>query len=83
MKRRQAAILCGFFVSSLTFWKTILYYLRYACHGEHLLAAVVETEELVLWIVTPGIIWFLIPACFIVSYGRLILAALRNQGNKL
>ena len=73
-------ILLAFFVSTLTFWKTVAFVLRYThlCNGGHLLAHV-SWGEMWLWFLFPNTVWIACSFLCICYFGRLLGGSLKEK----
>ena len=83
LKKSKAAILCGFLVSTMTAWKTLLFWMRTfpIFGGGHLLGHT-TWGDYIFWIIIGNGLWTCIPAAFIYAYGKIILKALNDMKEK-
>lgn len=77
-------MLVGFFVSALTFWKTVLYMLQYTelCNGSQRVAHLNWNQFLFLFLLPNGI-WIVFPFVFIVFFGTQLYSLILNSKSKL
>lgn len=70
LTRNKGAVLTGFFVSALTWWKTVIYMLQYTwlSNGAHLVSHLNWMQFSFLFLIPNGI-WIVVPAWFMLSYG--------------
>ncbi|XP_065885355.1 uncharacterized protein [Dysidea avara] len=75
--RSSKAVLVGFLVSVLTFWKTVLYMIQYTeiCNGGDRLSHV-DIGNAILFFVIPNGFWLVFPFILIIYYGRKLSTAL-------
>ena len=76
-RKVKEGLLVGFFVSSLTFWKTVLFTLRYTafCNGSHHLGDA-NWDNLFLFILLPSALWIGCPLLLVCFYGTLLKSML-------
>lgn len=79
----RGAVLTGFFVSSLTWWKTVIYMLQYTwlCNGAHLVTHLDWTQLVFLFLIPNGI-WILFPMWFMLSYGSQLCHSVMSYKDK-
>ena len=70
-------------MSSLTFWKTVLYMMQYLdlCNGGHAVAHLNWSQYVFLFWVPSGV-WLVCPAYFIVTYGLQLRALIQTESKK-
>ena len=70
----------GFLVTTMTFWKTVLYMMQYTnlCNGSHLIEHL-DMATLMFGFLIPNLTWIVVPFLLMVYFGRRIVSALLNQ----
>ena len=83
LKKSKAAILCGFLVSTMTAWKTLLFWIRtFPILGGGHLHAHTTWGDYIFWIAFVNCLWIGVPAAFVYAYGKIILKALYDTKEK-
>ncbi|XP_065885867.1 uncharacterized protein [Dysidea avara] len=79
LRRSSKAVLIGFLVSALTFWKTLLYVIQFTelCNGSHRLRHVDTSTAITLFII-PNAIWLVFPSIMMIYFGSKLFTALDN-----
>ena len=77
LQKNKGAWLCGFAVSTMTFWKTVIYMMQYFdfCAGGHLVQHHTWQQYLGLFMIPNGI-WVVLPFYFMLIYGRRLKSGL-------
>ena len=76
--KNRGAVLCGFVVSTMTFWKTLIYMIQYfdLTGGGHLLSHLNWLQYTLFML--PNSLWLVIPLYFILTYGKVLRSGLNN-----
>ena len=77
LQKNKGAWLCGFAVSTMTFWKTVIYMIQYFefCAGDHLVQHLTWQQYIGLFMIPNGI-WLVFPFYFMLVYGRKLKSGL-------
>ena len=69
----------GFLVTTMTFWKTVLYMLQYThlCNGAHLTDHL-DIVTLIFAFLIPNCTWIVVPFLLMVYFGRKVVSALKS-----
>lgn len=83
LQRSKGAVLCAFTVSTMTFWKTVIYMIQYFdfCAGGHLVKHHTWSQYIGLFLIPNGI-WIVVPFYLMVVYGKKILCALHSNNTE-
>ena len=75
--------MCGFAVSTMTFWKTVIYMIQYFefCGGGHLVQHLNWQQYLGLFMLPNGI-WLVFPFYFMLNYGKKLNSVLNGTEKK-
>ena len=80
LKKNSGAWLCGFLVSTMTFWKTIIYLMQYFefCAGGHMVAHL-DWQQYLGLLLLPNAFWVFLPFYFMLAYGKILRAGLESR----